>query len=94
METIYPNKTALVVSSGKRRYTYLGAQSRKVNFVKVRFGGRSDFIAVRYSVSSSGLPSSSRFRFDGNVLKVSHNSVAFSPHANYTDRATAACRRS
>jgi hypothetical protein len=26
--------------------------------------------------------------------KTKLNSVAFSPHANYTDRATAACRRS
>jgi hypothetical protein len=28
------------------------------------------------------------------VIKLKLNSVAFSPQANYTDRATAACRRS
>jgi hypothetical protein len=30
----------------------------------------------------------------GNIKNLNLNSVAFSPQANYTDRATAACRRS
>jgi hypothetical protein len=62
METIFLNKTTLVVYSAKYRYAHSGGGGH--------FSGRTDFIVVCYSATNSGLPSNNRFIFRDNVVKV------------------------
>jgi hypothetical protein len=46
----------------------LGAHTRNVDFVGTGFTGRTDSILVWNSATNNGLPSSNRFRFQGNVI--------------------------
>jgi hypothetical protein len=43
----------------------LGAETRNASFLKIVFIGRADVVFVRYSTASNGVPSYSRFRFEG-----------------------------
>jgi hypothetical protein len=47
----------------------LGVRTRNINFVETGSTGRMDFIVVLYSVTSSGLPSNSRFCFQGKIVE-------------------------
>jgi hypothetical protein len=46
-----------------------GRPKVKVDLIKTRSTGRMDFVVVRYSATNNGLPSNSRFSFQGNVVR-------------------------
>jgi hypothetical protein len=48
----------------------LGAQTSYITFLETGLTGQSDFIFVRYSATTNGLPSNTQFSFQGNVIKV------------------------
>jgi hypothetical protein len=75
------------VSLGKSRYpekccSVQGNSSRNYKINATKFVAISDF------------PSSQKYLIENLPTSLLTNSVTFSPQANYTDRATAACRRS
>jgi hypothetical protein len=52
------------------RARILGSQTRNVYFLEIGSTGRPDVIGVRYSATNSRVPSNSRVRFQGNVVRV------------------------
>jgi hypothetical protein len=51
------------------------AQIQNVSFLETGHTGETDFVAILFSVTNSCLPSSSRFRFQGNLVGVSRTLV-------------------